>query len=313
MFNRPSSAPAPTAASDQGLIFDADISNFENAVMQASMTTPVLIDFWAPWCGPCRQLIPVLEQAVTAAGGAIKLAKVNIDENQQLAAALQVRSVPTVFALFQGRPVDAFSGALPPTEIKAFIDKIVQMAGTTGADATQSVDIEALLSAAEEARTTGDLATAHGLYAEIISHDENNAPAYAGMIRVLLAAGQGEQAENLAAGVPESVAKDPVFQAAKTALDLQSQAGDQETILELAGRLEKDPADHDARLSLAGALFAAGQAEEGIDALLEIIRQDRSWEDDKARKALLKFFEALGPSDPLTIKGRKKLSSVLFS
>lgn len=309
----PQTPAAPTAAPNDALIFDADISNFESAVMEASMATPILVDFWAPWCGPCRQLGPVLEDAVTAAAGAIKLAKVNLDENQQLAAALQVRSVPTVFAIFQGRPVDAFTGALPPTQIKAFIDKIIAAAGTGGQTA-EGPDLNALMDAALEAQKTGDLATAHGLYAEILSHDQHNAPALAGLVRVLLDAGQTEQARQIMENAPEDLTKDPVFTAVKTALELTATTSvDEGEILSLAGRVEKDANDHEARFALASALFAHNRKEEAIDALLEIIRRDRSWEEDKARKELLKFFEALGPTDPLTVAGRKKLSSVLFS
>ena len=290
-------------------VFDVGTEDFETQVIAASMETPIIVDFWAPWCGPCKQLVPALEAAVMKAGGEVLLAKVNLDENQQLAAALRVQSVPTVYAFFQGRPVDAFQGVLPERQITAFLDKIIQVARQSRPDA---IDIPETLKAAAEALTAGDLELAQGLYMQVLQQDEKNVQAYTGLVRSFIAAGEIDQATQMVENAPDDIASNPAFAEAKTAVELASAA----PVGDLSGFLaavEKDPNDHQARIDLAEAQFSNGQKAEAIDTLLESIRMDYEWNEAAARKELLKIFEALGFSDPLAIQGRKKLSSILFS
>ncbi len=296
-------------AANDDLIFDVGTADFEDKVMRGSVETPILVDFWAPWCGPCKQLGPALEEAIKAEGGKIKLAKINIDEHQELAQALRVQSVPMVFAFFQGQPVNAFVGVKSPSEIKAFISELLKAAnmGNPG-----DVDIPETLKEAAQALGNGDLNLAQGLYVQILTQDEHNAAAYAGLIRTFVDGGQIEHAQEMINEVPEAIAKDPQFEAAKTALEL-AQNVPVEDFFHLEDKLAKKPDDHQARFDLAEALFSSGQKERAIDELVEIVRRDRKWKDDQARLQLLKYFEALGFADPLSVEGRKKLSSVLFS
>ena len=307
MFGSKPQAEAPPVAHDA--IFDVSAADFENRVMAASMEKPVIVDFWAPWCGPCKQLMPVLEKAVQATNGDVLLAKVNLDENPELGQALRVQSVPTVFAFFGGRPVDAFQGAQPESQITAFVDKLVQAAraGQPGA-----IDIEEAMIAAAEALAQNDLQAAQALYAQILQQDEKNAKAYAGIIRTFIAAGALDQAKSLLDGAADEIAKDADVIAARTALEMAEKAKDID-IEALEKAAQKNPQDHQTQIDLAEGQFAVGQKEQAIETLLASIKADREWNEEAARKALLKFFEALGHSDPLTVQGRKKLSTILFS
>ena len=299
----------PQNDSAAAMIFDVDTESFEAEVVHASMEVPVIVDFWAPWCGPCKQLMPILEKAVQAAKGEVKLAKVNLDDNPQLAQALRVQSVPTVFAFFGGRPVDAFQGAQPESAINAFVEKLVQIARSSKPDA---IDIPETLKAAADALAQGDLPVAQNMYMQILQQDDNNAAAFAGLIRTYIAAGAIEQAEAMLESASEKFSGNDELEAARTALEMAKKASGVDL-----GALEKavadNPKDHQARIDLAEGQFAVGQKENAIDTLIASIEIDRNWNEEAARKALLKFFEALGHSDPLTIDGRKKLSAILFS
>lgn len=302
----PQETPAPT-----GPIFDVTGKDFESRVLMASMEKPVLVDFWAPWCGPCKQLMPVLEAEVNAAGGEVLLAKVNIDENPDLAQALRIQSVPTVMAFFQGQPVTAFAGARPASEIKNLIAQLVQVARSAMPDA---LDIPAALKQAQDFIAAHDAQTAQQIYLQILQQDENNIDAYNGLVRLMIDAGALDQAALMVDNAPELIAKNPGFASVKTALDIAKGAGEAARKLKpLLQKVDADPADHPARFDLAQAQFAAGQKEAAIDNLLAIIKADRAWNDDAARKELLRYFDALGFADPLSVEGRKKLSRILFS
>lgn len=309
LFGFGNAAPQTSSAANNAFIFDVGMDDFEEKVLRASMEKPVLVDFWAPWCGPCKQLMPTLEAAVSDAKGAVLLAKVNIDDNQQLAQMMRIQSVPTVMAFFGGQPVTGFAGAQPASEIKKLIDQLVQIAKQ---NAPEAIDIPESLKAAAAALAEGDPATAQAIYAQILQQDDKNADAYAGIVRTFIAAGQFDHAQQFIDNAPEPIAKSSQLKGAKTALDLAQTGGDGD-IATLQKTLHANPDDHQTRFDLAGALFAAGQKEQALDALLDIIARDREWNDDAARKEIIKYFDALGPADPLTAMGRKKLSRVLFS
>ena len=301
-------APAPA---QNGAIFDVTTQEFEARVMQASMQKPILVDFWAPWCGPCKQLMPILEAEVNAVNGYVLLAKVNIDENPELAQALRIQSVPTVMAFFQGQPVTGFTGARPASEIKNLIAQLVKVAKGTQPDA---IDIPASLAQAANALAQSDYQTAQEFYIQILQQDPDNVEAYVGMVRTLIGVGAIDHAEQFVAGAPEKIAKNLNFTAAKTALDIARGAGEANKKLKpLMQAVEKDSGDHQARFDLATAQFAAGQRAEAIDNLLFIIGKEKGWNDEAARKELLRCFEAMGFADPLSAEGRKKLSRLLFS
>jgi putative thioredoxin len=289
-------------------VIDATTQSFETDVLRASRERPIVVDFWAPWCGPCRQLTPLLEKVIGATKGKVRLVKVNIDENPDLAQALRVQSIPTVYAFLDGRPVDAFMGALPESQLKQFVDRLLK-----AAPGTEEEGIEAALAEAKQAEDEGDLAGAAEIYAALLEHDGELAAAHAGLLRTVLATGDVAGARTRLATLPESVAKDPAITAVRTQLDLAEQAAKSGPLDDLEAKVARDPADHAARLELALGLYAAGRLEQAVDALLESIRRDRGWNDGEARKQLVKFFEAWGPADPLTIQGRRKLSSILFS
>lgn len=296
-------------AAESAVSFEANAKNFEKEVLEASATTPILIDFWAPWCGPCKQLMPTLEKVVAAADGKVKLAKVNIDENPELAQAFQVQSVPTVMAIFQGRPVTGFQGVQPESAIKQLVDQLSSMGG--GAANEDAIDIESVLEKANAALTQKDLAQAQELYSVILQEDPMHAGAYAGLVRTFIAAGSLDQAKAMLDNVSDEMKATAEVKAAQTALDLvQKGSGDLD---KLQKAYEKKPDDHQACIDLAVAQFGSGAEEEAIDLLLSAIAKDPNWEDGKARAELLKLFEALGNTHALTVQGRKKLSRLLFS
>lgn len=300
--------PQPQSAAE-GHVFDAGAADFEQKVLAASMEHPVIVDFWAPWCGPCKQLGPILEKVVNAANGAVSMAKVNIDENQELAAALRIQSIPTVYAFFQGRPVDAFQGSVPESQVKAFIDKLVQLAKANAPDA---IDIPEALKGAAQEIANGDFQTAQAIYAHILGQDPQNIQAYVGLVRAVIAGGDLKQAEQLIRNAPPEIAKQPAFSEAKTALELAQNKPSGSTAA-LLKKIEADPNDHQSRIDLAAADFAEGRREQAIEHLLESVRRNRGWNEEAARKQLVRFFEAMGHADPLTVESRKKLSSILFS
>lgn len=303
------SQPQVAQVSPQDIIFDVNAQDFEQRVMAASMQTPVIVDFWAPWCAPCKQLMPVLEKVVMAAGGQVLMAKVNLDDNPELAQALRVQSVPMVFGFFQGQPIDAFSGVQPESKIREFVGKLVAAAKGAQPDA---IDIDAALKGAAQALNENDASTAHAIYSQILQQDALNVAAYVGLVRCFIAAGQLEQAVAMVDNAPEEISKASVFAQARSALELAQIVPDA-SLDDLAAKITTDKDDHQARIDLAQGLFAAGEKEAATDALLASIAIDREWNEGAARKELLKLFEAIGHGDPLTLAARRKLSSILFS
>ncbi len=302
----PSAAPGAAPA---GTIKDGDTFSFTDDVITASMNVPVVVDFWATWCGPCKTLTPLLERLVQQAGGRVRLVKIDIDKNQELAAQLRIQSVPTVYAFVGGRPVDAFVGAQPDSKIRAFIERLTKAAGGEAGS-----PIDEALEIAQEALTAGDAAQAVEIYAQILQQDPRHPKALAGMIRARLAAGDVKGARTVIKGLPADLKTNPDIASAVSAVELMEQsqgaAGD---VAKLRRRVQDAPQDHQARFDLANALFAAGLTEGAIDELLSIVRADRTWNEDAARKQLVRIFEALGHTHPLTVASRRRLSSVLFS
>lgn len=299
-------AAAGGAGAEAGWIKDGSLESFARDVIQESMRQPVLVDFWATWCGPCKQLTPVLEKVVKQAGGKVKLVKIDIDQNPELAQQLRIQSVPTVYAFLQGQPVTGFAGAQPESQIKALIEKLV------GAPLGPA-DTETQLAAANEALDAGRLEEAGELFGVVLEQEEANPEALGGLARVLLAGGQLAEAEALLEQVPANLAGHAAISGAKAALELAKAAGTLGDPTMLVARIEGNPDDHDARYELATALFLRGQIEAAVNHLCQIVKRDREWHDDGARKQLVKFFDALGPTHPQTLKGRRLLSSVLFS
>jgi putative thioredoxin len=278
---------------------------FMQDVIEESKRQPVLVDFWAPWCGPCKQLTPILEKAVKSAKGKVKLAKMNIDEHPAIPGQMGIQSIPAVIAFSNGQPVDGFMGALPESQVMAFLERV-----TKGAVGAEEKD---LLKAADEALAAGNAAEAANLYGQLLKEDSGNIAALAGLARCYVATGNIEQAKKTLALVPEAKQSDAAVAAARAALDIAEQAKLVGPIDELERKIAANPADHQARFDLAVALNAKGKREEAAQQLLDIIRRDRKWNDDGARKQLVQLFEAWGFADPAAVEGRKKLSSILFS
>ncbi|MBI1208112.1 MAG: tetratricopeptide repeat protein [Azospirillum sp.] len=319
MFSGPSAprqaTPGAAAAGPAGadLIKDGSDRSFAVDVLDASRTVPVIVDFWAPWCGPCKQLGPILEKLVKAAKGKLRLVKIDTDRNQAIAAQLRVQSIPAVYAFYQGRPVDGFAGALPESQVKQFVDRLLKAAAGAGGAEADDLMLDEAVAQAKDALEAGDVATASSIYGEILQVEPTHAAAYAGLIRCLIQAKDYRRARQMLDQTPDAIAKDKELAAARSALELAEQSEASGSVAELLERLAHDKNDHQTRFDLAMALYAAAKREAAVDELIEIVRRDRTWEDDKARKQLVKLFEAFGPTDKLTIAGRRRLSSILFS
>ena len=301
---QPTGTPAPVAAAD--LIKDSSTQNFMQDVIEPSRQQPVIVDFWAPWCGPCKQLGPALEKVVRAAGGKVRMVKINIDENQQLAQQMRIQSIPAVYAFVNGQPVDGFMGALPEGQIKQFVDRL-------GGQGSMAEEIEAVLADARALVEQKDYQHAAQLFAQLLEVDRENVGAIAGLVRCEMALGDLENAQKTLALVPPAKTSDPEVLSVKAQLDLALNPVDVSEIGTLKAQIDKNPDDFQARLDLAVLLNGASEREAATDHLIYIIKKMRAWNDEAARKQLVKFFEAWGPKDEFTLAGRRKLSSVLFS
>ncbi|MGB8181088.1 MAG: thioredoxin [Stellaceae bacterium] len=308
IIGKPGKGPAPGGAVDAA-IKDGSTATFMTDVIDASAQAAIVVDFWAPWCGPCKQLGPALEKAVKDSKGAVRLVKINVDENPELAQQMRIQSIPAVYAFKDGRPVDGFVGALPEAQVKQFVQRLAALAG--GEAPSPIADALAL---AKEANAAGDTARAVNIWTQVLQHEPQNLDALVGLARAALSKKDIAGAKALLERVSADQANHADVAAAKTALELaetgQKAAGE---IGKLEARLAADANDHQARLDLAVALFAAGEREKAIDQLFEIIKRDRAWNEEAARRQLLKFFEAIGLADPLTVAARRRLSAILFA
>jgi putative thioredoxin len=293
------------AATADGLIRDTTTQTFRKDVIDESRRQPVLVDFWAPWCGPCKQLTPILEKAVRSAKGAVKLVKMNIDEHPAVAGQMGIQSIPAVIAFVNGQPADGFMGALPESQVTAFLERLTRQ--EIGAEEKE------LLKSADAALVAGDAAGAAELYSEILGGDPANVHALAGLARSYLETGSIEEAKHALAQVPEAKRNDTAVAAARAALEVAEQAAHLGPVADLEQKVAANPLDHQARFDLAIALNGHSRRQEALDQLLEIVRRDRKWNDDAARKQLVQFFEAWGPIDEYTVSGRRRLSSILFA
>ena len=299
---------APPAAPAGDLIKDSSEAAFAQDVIEVSQEVPVIVDFWAPWCEPCKQLGPLLEKVVTEANGAVKMVKIDIDQNQNLAQQLRIQSIPAVYAFYQGKPVDAFQGAQPESQIREFVTKLTQTAGTE-----EKSPVDEALEQAEALIESGQFEQAGAVYSQVVQHAPDNITAKAGLARCCIETGNTAGAQELIDTLSDDERMDTAFTSVISSLDLAEKAAEAGDLGPLQVAVEANPKDHEARYNLALALYAGGQAEAAIDALIEIISQNRGWNDDAARLELLKLFEAIGPTDPLTMDGGKKLSLILFS
>jgi putative thioredoxin len=294
------------------LIKDSDQTKFAKDVLETSRTVPVIVDFWAPWCGPCKTLQPMIEKVVKEAKGKVKLVKIDIDKNQMLAQQLRIQSIPAVYAFFGGRPVDGFMGAVPESEVKSFVDRLIQASGGATAD-PGAVQVAELLEQAKAAVAQNDMDTAAQVYSEILGAEPTNVTALAGLARYQVSIGDMEQAKELLAQIPAKEKTHADVVVAQAAIDLAEKAKEAGPVDELKAKAAANPKDFPSRLDLAMAYWAGDQKQEAIDELLAMIKLDRAWNEGAARQQLLKFFEALGFTDPLSVDGRKRLSTILFS
>ena len=294
---------APAAAA--GAVIDTTTQTFMKDVIEESRRQPVLVDFWAPWCGPCKQLTPVLEKVVRAAKGKVKLAKMDIDKHPEIPGQMGIQSIPAVIAFVNGQPADGFMGALPEGQVTAFLERLLK--DRIGGEEKD------LLKSADDALAAKDFTAAAERYAQALAADNTNVAALAGLARCYVGTGAIDQAKKTLALVPEAKRRDAAVAAAQAAIDLAEQAKSVGPVDDLQAKVAADPADHQARYDLAVALNAKGQREAAADHLIEIVKRDRKWNDDGARKQLVQFFEAWGPTDEATVSGRRRLSSILFS
>lgn len=290
---------------DQGIIKDGSTQSFAKDVLEASRSAIVLVDFWAAWCGPCKQLTPVLEKVVKSYGGKVRLVKINTDEHPGIAGQLRIQSLPTVYAFGDGRPLDGFMGVQPESAIREFIDRLI------GPD--EGAELQNIVEAAEAALEEGDLQSAAEAFATVLQEDQQNVQAIAGLAKCYMKSGDTERAEQTLSLVAPEKANSAAILGVKAALELAKAASKGGSYADLEKRLAANPADHEARLDLAIALAARGAKEEALDHLLELVRRDRNWNDQVGRKQLVQLFDAWGPKDPLTLDGRRRLSSILFS
>jgi putative thioredoxin len=295
---------AQTAVADAS-IKDTTTQTFVKDVIEESKRQPVLVDFWAPWCGPCKQLTPVLEKAVKAAKGKVKLVKMNIDEHPAIPGQMGIQSIPALIAFVNGQPADGFMGALPESQVIAFLERLTK--DRIGGEAKD------LLKTADTALAEGDAAGAAELYAQLLAEEPDNVPALAGLVRCYVETGSLDQAKQTMALIPEAKQNDAAVAAARAALELAEQAKSVGPVTELEQKVAANPLDHQARFDLALALNSKGQRLDALEQLISIVKRDRKWNDDGARKQLVQFFDAWGPTDEATVEGRRKLSSILFS
>jgi putative thioredoxin len=293
---------------DGSLIKEVSEATFMQDVIEASKENPVIVDFWAPWCGPCKTLGPQLEEAVKAANGAVTMAKVNVDENQMIAGQMQVQSIPTVFAFSNGQPVDGFQGAVSASEIKAFVERVVT---ANGGKVENGLDTA--VASAEQMLNEGDFEAAIETFSAILEEDTNNLKSYIGLIKCHIAVDDLDQAEAILNGAPLEISQSPEIESVHAQIELARQALDAGPINDLAHLVEKKPDDHGSRFKLAQALHGAGQVEEAVDQLLELFKRDREWNDGAAKAQLFIIFEALEPNNAIVLNGRRKLSSLIFA